>query len=172
MTLDLSDRPRRSGDPALFEKNSLSVAQQRKRNDSSDNKHPALICIDPAHVLEVWPLARPFILAAMHRAAISDFADVESAVLAGTSLLWLAVEETNIHAAAITALHRVNGDRLCTIVACGGRGRARWLALKSVLEDFARAEGCRAIRILGRRGWARLLSDYATTRILMEKELL
>jgi hypothetical protein len=129
------------------------------------------LCIPPDRIAQVWPLARPLILAAMQRGGISDFAEIESAVLAGTNLLWLALDDHTIHAAAVTALHRVNGDTLCTIVACGGRDHARWLALKSTLEDFARAEGCRAIRLLGRRGWARLLPDYQTTRILMQKEL-
>jgi hypothetical protein len=170
MTRNLSGRPRESGDPALSSNDWPSIAEPQ--TDDSNKPQPALICIDPAHIHTVWPHARPLIHAAMHRAAISDFTEVESAILAGENLLWLALDGPTIHAAAVTALHRVNNHKLCTIVACGGRDRARWLALKSVLEDFARAEGCRAIRILGRRGWARLLPDYTTTRILMEKELL
>jgi hypothetical protein len=118
----------------------------------------------------------------MRRGRLSDFADVERAVLSGTHLLWLVApshpspasgggEGGGIYAAAVTALATVNHERLCTIVACGGRARARWLPLIATLEAFARAEGCRAIRILGRRGWARLLPDYATTRVLLEKHL-
>ena len=105
----------------------------------------------------------------MRKGGVSDFADVERAVLSGAHLLWLAADATTIYAAAVTALATVNGERHCTIVACGGRARERWLPLIATLEAFARAEGCRAIRILGRRGWARLLPDYTTTRILLEK---
>jgi len=107
----------------------------------------------------------------MHRGRVSDFAEIEHAVLSGVHLLWLAADTRTIHAAAVTALSIVNGERLCTIVACGGRARQRWLPLIATLEAFARHEGCRAIRILGRRGWARCLPDYTTTRILLEKPL-
>ena len=107
----------------------------------------------------------------MRRGRLSDFAAVERAVLAGAQLLWLAADTRTIYAAAVTSLDVVNGEKLCTIVACGGRARALWLPLIAVLEDFARAEGCRAIRILGRRGWARALPDYRITRIVLEKQL-
>jgi len=127
------------------------------------------ICIPPERVAIVWPHVSHLIASAMRRGRISDFADVERAVLSGAHLLWLAADTRAIHADAVSALSVVNGERFCTIVACGGRGRALWLSLIAVLEDFARAEGCRAIRILGRRGWARLLPDYVTTRILLEK---
>ena len=129
------------------------------------------ICIDPAHVHRVWPLVSHLIRAAMRKGRISEFADVERAVLDGAQLLWVAVDRQAIWAAAVTQLSRANGEKFCTIVACGGRERARWLPLKAELETFAKAEGCAAIRIHGRRGWAREFPDYRLTRILLEKEL-
>ena len=129
------------------------------------------ICIDPAYVCRVWPLVSHLIRAAMRKGRISEFADVEEAVLAGTQLLWVAADRQAIWAAAVTQLSRANGETFCTIVACGGRERARWLPLKAQLETFAKAEGCAAIRIHGRRGWAREFPDYRLTRILLEKEL-
>jgi hypothetical protein len=107
----------------------------------------------------------------MRKGRISEFADVERAVLDGAQLLWVAADRQAIWAAAVTQLSHANGEKFCTIVACGGRERARWLPLKAALETFAEAEGCAAIRIHGRRGWARELPDYRLTRILLEKEL-
>jgi|GEM_PF-605419 len=129
------------------------------------------ICIDPRKVERVWPLVAHLIRAAMRKGRISEFADVERAVLDGAQLLWVAVDRQAIWAAAVTQLSRANGEKFCTIVACGGRERARWLPLKAELETFAKAEGCAAIRIHGRRGWAREFPDYRLTRILLEKEL-
>jgi hypothetical protein len=120
-------------------------------------------------VAQVWPHVSHLIEAAIRRGGLSDFACVERAVLAGSQLLWLAVDARTIYAAAVTALDLVAGDKFCTIVACGGRDRARFLPLIAALEDFALAEGCRAVRILGRRGWARLLPDYRLTGIVLEK---
>jgi hypothetical protein len=47
----------------------------------------------------------------------------------------------------------------------------RWLRLLEGIEDFARAEGCEATRIIGRQGWARVLTSYQTKRIVLEKDL-
>jgi hypothetical protein len=150
--------------------NALMLGPCFRRDDSVDGAIQC-ICIDPAHVSRVWPLVAHLIRAAMRKGRISEFADVEEAVLAGTQLLWVAADRQAIWAAAVTQLSRANGETFCTIVACGGRERARWLPLKAELEKFAKAEGCAAIRIHGRRGWAREFPDYRLTRILLEKDL-
>jgi hypothetical protein len=129
------------------------------------------ILIDPAHVAQVWPRVAHLIRAAMEKGRVCDFAEIEHAVLAGDMLLWVAADAREILAAAVTQLHALGGARCCTIVACGGRDRARWLPLRAELEAFARAEGCRTIRLFGRRGWARHFRDYKLTRILLQKEL-
>ena len=47
----------------------------------------------------------------------------------------------------------------------------RWIGLIEKIEEFARAEGCSATRIMGRKGWARVLASYRTKRIVLEKDL-
>jgi hypothetical protein len=130
-----------------------------------------LICVDPARIREFWTHALPLIAAAMKRGGITDLADVERAVLAGHALVWIAWNGAAIKAAAVTQLSTVNGERMCTIVACGGSNGKEWLPLLAGLERYAKAEDCKAMRIFGRRGWERLLPDYKPARILLEKEL-
>jgi hypothetical protein len=132
-----------------------------------------LICIDPARIHEFWPHVAPLIKAAMVRGAITDFAEVEAAVLAGRALVWIAWNGTSIKAAAVTQLSTVHDARFCTIVACGAAGADRdaWLPLLASLERYAKSENCQAIRIFGRRGWERLLPDYRPARVLLQKEL-
>ena len=50
-------------------------------------------------------------------------------------------------------------------------GMRRWIRLLERIEEFARAEGCEATRIIGRKGWARVLTSYQTKRIVLEKDL-
>jgi hypothetical protein len=103
-----------------------------------------------------------------------------------------------IDAAAVTELHRTEWRKVCVVVACGapsgrlgasGRSRPssravasradssratdmrRWIGLLERIEEFARAEGCEATRIIGRKGWARVLTSYQTKRIVLEKDL-
>jgi hypothetical protein len=142
-----------------------------------------LICIDPAQVREFWPHVAPLIEAAMRKGRLTNYVDVERDVLAGGALVWIAWNGENIKAAAVTEIASANGERFCTIVACGAQtslrslrkldcdDRRQWLPLIAGLESYARAEGCAAMRIYGRRGWLKLLPDYRTSRVLLEKEL-
>jgi hypothetical protein len=116
----------------------------------------------------------------MKRGDLSSFAPVEASVLRGDALLWLALSReggagVRIDAAAVTELHRTEWRKVCVVVACGAPShvseRRRWIGLLERIEDFARAEGCEAIRIIGRKGWARVLTSYQAKRIVLEKDL-
>ena len=105
---------------------------------------------------------------------------------------------TCVQAAAVTELQRTEWRKVCVIVACGAPSRCsrgsrlshpsswaavsraadsraadmrRWIGLIEKIEEFARAEGCSATRIMGRKGWARVLASYRTKRIVLEKDL-
>lgn len=123
-----------------------------------------LICVDPKEVNQVWQYAGPLIRAAIERTGLSEFADVEKQVLSGDQLLWLAVSD-HIEAAATTHL----SNNVCTLVACSGHQRERWLPLFKEIENYAKAEGCRCIRIYGRKGWERVLDGYRVEHVILEK---
>jgi hypothetical protein len=129
------------------------------------------VCVAPYHVADVWPAVAHHIAASLRRGGLGDVQHVARKVFAGDALLWLAWDGRAIMAAAVTELGAVNGRRICTIVACGGRDRARWQPLIAALEEYARSEDCAATRILGRKGWARVLPDYRNIAIVLEKEL-
>lgn len=124
-----------------------------------------LICVDPARAGEFWPYAGPMIRAAIERTGLSEFDDIEKQVLAGEQLLWLAWSD-RIEAAATTHLSR----NVCTLTACSGHQRERWLHLLSAIEAYAKAEGAN-MRIYGRRGWERVLDGYRVEYVILEKDL-
>jgi len=142
-----------------------------------------LVCIPPEHVAAVWPRVRGLIATAMRRGDFSAFAPVEESVLQRRAMLWLAVSReygrerpggsgVAIKAAAVTELTRSETRNLCIIVACGGHEMHTWLELLEPIEAFAKLEGCDAMRIIGREGWARILPGYRRSRaVIMEKEL-
>lgn len=63
-----------------------------------------------------------------------------------------------------------HGDALA-IQLCAGREMSEWLPLLEELEEHARALGCSFVEIHGRRGWERMLPDYAFRGIVLGKEL-
>jgi len=123
-----------------------------------------LICIDPERIFDFWPYARPLIKAAAEHTNLTPFEEIEKQVLGGEQLLWLAWSG-KIEAAATTRL--VNGA--CELVACSGQHRERWLPLFSKIEDYAKAEGCRCMRLVGRPGWERVLDGYRREFVILEK---
>ena len=150
-----------------------------------------LVCVPPDKVALAWPPVRSLIFAAMKRGDLSSFGPVEDSVLRGDALLWLALtyedgDRVRIDAAAVTELHRTEWRKVCVVVACGAPSRLqassraaasrvsdmrRWIGLLERIEEFARDEGCEATRIIGRKGWARVLTSYQTKRIVLEKDL-
>src|SRR4051794_11770025 len=96
-----------------------------------------LVCVDPARVHQIWPQVAHLSRRAMGRGGLGGFAEVERSGGAGRALLWLAWDGAQILAAAVTELDLINGAKLCTIVACGGHGFARFGSLIGGLERFA-----------------------------------
>jgi hypothetical protein len=125
-----------------------------------------LLCVNPADIQKTWPIARDLIRAAIERTELSDFADIEKDVLAGGQLLWLAISD-HVEAAATTHLSR----GVCTLTACSGHQRERWLPLFARIEKYAKDEGCSTIRIYGRKGWERVLDGYRVEHVILEKAL-
>lgn len=131
-----------------------------------------LVCVDPVTVHQFWPFVRQPLYKAIHRADISLFRFVESAVLNGNACLWLVIEDgTRIVGQAVTQIEETErGRKVCTIVAASGN-MSKCLPLKVGLEKYAGTEGCQAIRIYGRQGWMRMLPDYRTHMVILEKDI-
>ncbi len=130
-----------------------------------------LVCVDPKRVDEFWPHAGPLLQAACHRTGLNAFADIEADILSGRSLLWMAWNGRAIEAAAATILIRSEIGKVCIITACGGSDMKGWLPLIGQIEIYARAEGCRRVRIFGRKGWLRVLAGFEEEHIIMDKDL-
>lgn len=128
-----------------------------------------LLCVAPEDVEKAWPKVGPLLRRAIDKTGLDDFDSVTSALFCGAHLLWLAVADGNIEAIATTQLIKTGSRKICVIVACAGEKRERWLHLISGIEDFARAEGCSATRIYGRKGWERVLEGYAAKFVILEK---
>uniref|UniRef100_A0A973WQF7 Uncharacterized protein n=1 Tax=Bradyrhizobium quebecense TaxID=2748629 RepID=A0A973WQF7_9BRAD len=130
-----------------------------------------LICVPPQRVHEIWPRVEAMLGRAVLRTDLSHTADIARDVLEGDGLLWLACDGEKIEAAAITLLTRTDRHLVCLITALGGENRERWVPLLEQIEDWARAEGAKRLRLMGRAGWARVLKNYHVSNIVMERAL-
>ncbi|QPF93782.1 hypothetical protein [Bradyrhizobium commune] len=130
-----------------------------------------LACVDPKRVREIWPAVAPLLKRAIVRTGLSAFAAIEHDILDGSSLLWVAWNGRAIEAAASTSLQQTDAGKVCVVTACAGAGMTRWLPLIHDIEVYAEVEGCRFVRIFGRRGWARVLDGYKETYAIIDRRL-
>jgi len=130
-----------------------------------------LCCVPPVLAGTIWPDVAEWISLAMSRGRMGCFTDVEADVLHGNAYLWLAIEDRTVLAAAVTKVTSDENERLCTLVACAGHDWRRFGSLIDGLEDYARAEDCRAMEICGRPGWSRRLKDYRLVKAVIRKNL-
>ncbi len=107
----------------------------------------------------------------MRRGDMGSFDEVERDVMANNAYLWVAIEAGAILATAVTKVTQGGKERLCTIVACGGQDWPRFGHLIAGLEDYARAEHCKAMEICGRVGWMRLLTAYRPVKVILRRDL-
>lgn len=123
-----------------------------------------LILIPAEHVQTVWPLAEPHLKRAMAFADGEFTLDEAQAYLTeGRFQLWLAWDAAQKRAigAGVTEIFDYPRKRVCFLVLWASEApRARWLEGLQAVEQWASAKGCRAMRLLGRKGWGRLLDDY------------
>ena len=132
--------------------------------DKLDSNATIAVCVDPQHVGVIWPRIDHFIRDAIERVGVSSFDDVVDDVVHGDALLWLAWDGEKVLGAGVT---RLIGE-VCELVAYGGSGEFHLL---QTIENYARDEECIKMRILGRKGWVRVLKDYSQPYVVLEKEL-
>jgi hypothetical protein len=84
--------------------------------------------------------------------------------------LWGVQDDTG--KVAGVCITRVCG-KCCEIYAAAGTQtkRGQILALYQHIEQWARDIGCTRMRVIGRKGWMRMLSGYLETGIILEKDL-
>ena len=129
-------------------------------------------CVTGADCLN-WPAI--VLLEQAYEPGMADetFAMLEADLYAKRALLWVAHIGSEVYGAAVTKIVVYpNGRRTCVILACAGHSFAKWRHTIKEIEKYAKAMGCAAVRLSGRRGWKILKSEgYREPWIMLEKEL-
>jgi hypothetical protein len=132
------------------------------------------LCVDPDRIDEIWPHVESFIASALWRSPDGDTpADTLYELHDRSLLLWIvwASDEKEILAAATTRLIKIGKGLVCVITACGGRDLKRWKWSIDEIEKYALAEGCVELRLMGRKGWVRMLHGFREPWSVLVKEL-
>jgi hypothetical protein len=120
----------------------------------------------------LWPAALPFVARALGEGGHLLPEDVLAALLRREMQLWAVWRDGALAGVLVTEIRRWPRRTVCrlALAAADDGARADWLPWRGRIEDWARAQGCDAIEIWGRPGWARLVKG-ARRRVALEWDL-
>lgn len=128
-------------------------------------------CVPPDKVSVLWPFVRQRIEDAVNECGDWTAQEIYDQLLKGDMLLWLAISDAEVKAAATTQLTETKHGKICTVIACAGKRLGEWAHFISTIETYAKGEGCKLVRLGGRKGWARVFPDYEMVFVTLEKAL-
>ncbi len=101
-----------------------------------------------------------------------DLIEVFLELQSGVMQLWVAKDGEKIIAAMTTKLVVYPAGKILMIMHMGGKWDASFKHYLPRLKQFGKAHECKALRIIGRKGWERVLKEHLTAKaVLMESEL-
>lgn len=113
-----------------------------------------------------WDQAAALIQQALDYQDTHSLIDVYNSLQSGSAQLWC-----GDHSVIVTELVDYPRKRACRIwLAAGNRAELINKMLPDI-ETWAAAERCKSIEIVGRRGWARILTEYHQPHTILEKSL-
>lgn len=113
-------------------------------------------------VERVWHDAEPQLRRACDRTGERTTRDVLAQLMDGNAQLWHCGDGW-----AVTQIDNYPLKRVCTLTLFGGKFDFQHAAeMRGVLERWARHYLADEIRIVGRRGWLKLLPDFHETTVL------
>ena len=130
------------------------------------------MCCPPEIAEDLWPHVKGFLEQAAQHSGGWTLGALEASVVDGAGLLWVITRDDAIVAALITQLtENKKREKICDIVACGGRDFQSWRHLMPEIEQYAKDSGCVVLMFGGRRGWGRAFPDFHETVTIFEKRL-
>lgn len=118
----------------------------------------------------VWNDAKPFLEKAL--APGETIEDILTKLFLQRMQLWVAHEGPELQAAMTTEIVIEPNRKIVNLCHLGGRGVNNWLGYLDTIEAWAKSNGCTAVTVSrARPGWKRLMRDYRTTHVILEKAL-
>ncbi len=124
-------------------------------------------------VEELWPYLEPHLKRVEHETATVSVESLKALALNCEAQVWGVQDDRgHITGACITRVYETPNGRFCTVFVAAGVLMPILAEGIALIEDWARGLGCRAIEIIGRRGWQRVLQGYEPRAVVLEKNLI
>ena len=117
-----------------------------------------MIPVATPHIPEVWPKALRMLMPAIVRGGEHTPESVYRFLMEGSMLLWY-----NKDSFAVTSWCDYPAGRIGFVLFAGGEKAEEWVEHAAYrFKQWAKAMGCKELRVVGRKGWAKLLKCTET----------
>lgn len=133
-----------------------------------------LLCLPPEEVDKAWPLVRSLLARVTSLTPKLELEDILALTQSGDFQLWVVWDPASRETLAVFATQLTtypSGWKTVRINLLAGEEMERWKHLIDGIEQWAIAEGCDAVEIVGRRGWGRVFPDYKLIEHTFSKDL-
>ena len=129
----------------------------------------------PEEIDDIWPGIAPLVARGLERGSHGEYTveDVHAGLVQGRLQLWMA-KDGDTPAIGLTQVATYPRFRTVLLLFCVGDGVDDWQEIGlAAIEKAARANGMRAIEVIGREGWSRRLGllGYRRDAVTLRKEL-
>jgi hypothetical protein len=129
------------------------------------------VLLDAQTAQTYWPQISSFVDAIIERdGGRITTEDVRQNIEDGTYHVWT-VLSGRMEAVVLCEIQDYPRKRACIIRGCAGKRAPEWIGLLEHVEVWAKENQCSIIELCGRRGWQKLMPDFQSTGVFMEKIL-
>lgn len=150
----------------------LAIAATVETSDTEPAPDVALQLVPVELVPRVLePLAKYLVSIADRSGGRFTIESLVGDLVRGECQLWIIGDDQPCGIVVTELYFASSGAKVAAILGATGEGYKGWLHLISDLEAWAVAEGCVKLEAWARKGWARKLTDYKMTHVMLEKDL-
>ncbi len=128
---------------------------------------------DPNDLPKLWPQLEPMIKeACAWSAGQFNVIGIVNGILSGEYRLAAFFDRNTITGMMVMTVSEFpTGKRILDIMLASGSALKEWLHHQTQLDDYAKSFGCSTIRMIGREGLQRFLTEWKRTAIVLEREI-
>lgn len=115
---------------------------------------------------ETWERAKPLLKRALRYQDTHSLMDVRDAILREEAQIWCGRSSV-----IVTELHTHPRKRECRIWLAAGDKNELVSEMLPEVEEWAKMKKCKAVSVVGRAGWTRVLAGYKQPHRVLEKVL-
>lgn len=124
---------------------------------------------------QVWGEVQPLIAKVIpYTGGRQNEKTLADALLNRDMQLWVIRNGEGIKTAFVTQIVNFpTGLKVAEYIVLGGEDADAWLALQAEVEEWARAQGCYVMQVVGRPGWEKMLkkNGFKKLTVMLDKDL-